>query len=287
MYIRILFIVLTLFIAGATSTYAQWFNTVGGNVHIEGDLDPQVPSGEYFSEEDPLIGNSGIITLTGTDSNMGGGSQSHPSGVVSTGVSPSAFMDVISRYDYNFFVNKFSTHPQYRTVSTPLSMGGCDVDGFIAGGITSGDIIRFTHSGGANMHSGACDLVVDESVIILVDHNITMRFRSVTVNPGRYFMMLSGQNIIMHSNIGSPGAPLPGGPLQGIYIAEGAINVQSSANLIRGAGVFVGQTDFILDRTGGDSTTPAEQFTYAPRFIFSAPSHMKRRRVSRWTNLAP
>ncbi|MBI4137139.1 hypothetical protein HY469_03695 [Candidatus Roizmanbacteria bacterium] len=265
---------------------AQWLNTVSGNVHVEGRLDPNVPTpppNRFFSSSDAVRGESGIITYTDNTTNesdfgANGGSQTDSNWSVNL-PDNSAINRIISRYNFGYYLNKYTgsfaaDHPGHVNINVcnliPLKPPT---------GPQRGDVIRVR--GDFRILGQACDIGIaeNESFILLVDGEVEIRSRTYGVSPNAYFIVIAQGNITFHRNTGSTG-----GSIQGTYVTDSIISLPATANIFRGDGVFIAHSAVDPNRTGPG---PSEQFRYEPRFLINANLGIKRRQVSNWESLNP
>ncbi|MCR4263833.1 MAG: hypothetical protein NUV98_03915 [Candidatus Roizmanbacteria bacterium] len=257
---------------------AQWFNTVSGDVHVEGNLNPRVPAGQFFSAADAGRGASGIVTFT-SRSNTGNGSQTfNPLGMIDLGSAPpppTAMDRLVSRYSYNYFFDKFPTKIPFG----PPRLQGSNIS--VCDSATPHVCIKNTAFQVGN--TGASNFVTipdGETYVFFVNGNLTITRDILNADTDSLIVFIVRGNIIINADSTAPTT------IQGIFIADGNI-ISNGNDRLNVDGIVMAQGLVDLNRISGDAITPAEQFRYTPSFMLSVPDDIKKRRVSSWEILNP
>ncbi len=134
-------------------------------------------------------------------------------------------------------------------------------------------------------------VAADESIVVFINGDLTITNAAgvdhlIEVEPGGFLAFIVSGDIIVNATVGNPVAnnsPV----LDGVYIANGTINIQASGTggdrQFVGAGNFIGWSGVTLSRdlrTGGtgsqNATNPSEVFVFRPDFIENIPARMTR-----------
>ena len=110
-------------------------------------------------------------------------------------------------------------------------------------------------------------VVSGKKYIVLVNGDLQIA-GNVTVATGGFLAVIVNGNITI-----SPGVTA----VHGLYVADGQVITQSSANAANFEGSIVAWTgvDFNRDLGTSNVTTPAEKFTYRPDLLINMPDNMK------------
>lgn len=131
----------------------------------------------------------------------------------------------------------------------------------------------------------------DEEIVVFINGDLTITNGAgvdhlIQVAPGGFLAFIVSGDIIVNATVGNPVAnnsPV----LDGVYIANGTINIQASGTggdrQFVGAGNFIGWSGVTLSRdlrVGGsgsqNATNPSEVFVFRPDFIENIPTRMTR-----------
>ncbi|MBI4130603.1 hypothetical protein HY468_04755 [Candidatus Roizmanbacteria bacterium] len=295
-------ITLTIFIVfPIQSANATWFKTVGGSVHSQQDIDPNIPvpppplpPGDYhFSISDPNIGESGIISAFGNVSNFGQGSESNAAWVIGPSVN-------MLRKAPNAF--NFDHYLQLLGPGNPLPIVGgnplLDPDHYCLmppSGIyyfdasTNGGTINISCPAGSYFGTVASGF----SHIFLID-NGDLNINAV-VQTGRTAGASSFLAFIVDGDINfENGIPtiLGGTPfdetnpnIEGIFISGGMIDVQPFGQPLYLEGIFIGWSE-IRARRNGPPHEVREWFIYRPDLLWYSPLEMRDLTVQ-WNEVFP
>ncbi len=265
-----------------------WWQVIDADVTAGGDLSSDIPTTctgacrAFFS----LPGTGGFpgVPLS-ISSSYGVGAASSLGWDVNT----TAILSKVFNYDY--FFNKLPDDALPGMVEVPSGYGTSSnpiVPGMLADsllGMLGGSKYEgywLIHSNHTLRLSGGTFNLAGNKYIIFVEGNVDIRNPIQLTDGSGFFMIVATGNIIFNSTItaASPN-------IEGIYLANGSINVSSSANQFNGRGSFVGLTGITLARDLADnSAIPAETFTYAPDQIALMPSWFHYRRI-KWKEVAP
>jgi len=140
-------------------------------------------------------------------------------------------------------------------------------------------------------------VAANESFVIFVNGNLTITDpgdaqQLITVAPGGFLAFIVSGDINVDSSVGNNTLTSTATNIEGVYIANGNINIQSKGaaaggdDRFVGAGTFVGWTSVNLDRDFDDgsvrkaenNTKPVELFIFRPDFVQNTPERMTRSR---------
>lgn len=135
-----------------------------------------------------------------------------------------------------------------------------------------------------------------ESYTIFINGNLTIE-NTIDVANGGFLSFIVNGNIFIDPSVCTSGIGDTNGVVEGVYIANGVINIQSTgAGDCRfvGEGSFVGWTGVTMGRDfrdgatqdGWNSANPTELFRYRPDFVLNSPERMKRP-LYQWQEVAP
>jgi hypothetical protein len=272
-----------------TSEREAWWQTVGGDVGSNlSNVVSNIPNSciepvcyPYLSRREGLdLYSSGVITYwSGSNNFGGGGSASQGVGYVAQAKIPTN--RGIEGYDY--FYRQFE-------------MGPNPVDDFALGktGVNKPDPFfappsngrAYYADGSLTLDAGSWDIAPSESVVVFVNGDLVVDTEVNTPLTGFIAFVVSGDITFLGGTavVGSE-TPL----VQGVFIADGNINVNSGTDKFIGEGIFIGWGGVVLSRDFGgldNNTNPTELFIYRPDFVSNAPDAM-RRPVMRWNEVAP
>jgi hypothetical protein len=220
-----------------------WFQTQGGDVHVQGNLSDKIPS----TATDPnlsleLNNYAGVIThLPGGQVSFGQGFSSNDT--AGYWVAPSEYKGKpYSTFD--FFKKKYA-----------MNMAADNFNG----GLPSGNGVYYSSTG--QTLSGSWVLGGNRWVIVLVEGNVTIPM-NITVSSGSFLAIASSGKITFNG---------PVAKAQGMFVAE-TIDTSESNTAFAGEGIFAATT-FSLERDFDDArnnTTPVETFIARPDFLMSS-----------------
>lgn len=143
--------------------------------------------------------------------------------------------------------------------------------------------------------SSPWSITTGQEVIVFVNGNLTFSDignvnQLVTVEDGGFLSFIVSGNITVNENVGNEDLTSTDTNLEGIYIADGTITIDSRGSAAGGddrfvgAGSFIGWTGVSLERdfrSDADTsrllntqTTPSELFIYRPDFVKNIPEAM-------------
>lgn len=166
------------------------------------------------------------------------------------------------------------------------------------GSINPGDAQKPT--GGLNYYYVPGDMTIDqawnvdgETIVIFVGGNLTISdsggveaLIDVRSNPNPFLAFIASGNIIIDETVGNTDPANTTANIEGVFVADGRIIVQSDGDgstqdkRFIGEGTFVGWNGVTLERSfapndAANQTTPAETFRYRPDLIVNTPDTMK------------
>ena len=156
----------------------------------------------------------------------------------------------------------------------------------------------YFHDGDLTINTASWDIASGESLVILVDGNVTIS-SPIQVANGGFLMIVASGNITIDGNLGFDDPTETAGIVEGVYVADGQFIVATLGagvgdKRFNGEGTFVGWNGINLQRDYDDgsgrriynNTSPTEFFTYRPDLLVNAPDSIKRPRYS-WRELNP
>ena len=178
--------------------------------------------------------------------------------------------------------------------------GGSAVSGRYSTG--SGTEIYYFDGGGTQTLNfdgsgiGAFNVASGEKVVVFVNGNL--QFANLDGSPGvldvadgGFISFIVKGDVRFPSSVGrdAGGYGLP--VVEGVFIADGSIDIQGGSRQFVGEGMFVGHTDVSIhpnrDLSGtGNNTDPAAYFVYRPDFLLNAPEEFERSNFE-WREIAP
>jgi len=120
-------------------------------------------------------------------------------------------------------------------------------------------------------------------LIIFIDGNLTIS-ESISVDPGGFLAFIVTGNITISPNVGQADAASLEAAVEGIFIADGQIIIQSDGDndipdkKFVGEGSFIGWSGVSLGRDyegNLNNQNPVELFRFRPDFVINAPEAMK------------
>ncbi len=250
---------------GLTSTIGAWFQTKDGDVHAEGVLSNPLPAGEHCS----LVGDGdspGVISY-GTSCSFGNDSASEEGWLTNSS-------DGGLTYGYDYFDHLISS-PE--SLSENPSIDDLNaLDGFYK---VEGDGNLSLPESSWNVNSSG------QKVVILVPGNLTIKERINLGTNNNFLAFIVGEDITIEGDVTDAGV---NPALEGILIADGTIEIESSANVFTGKGMFVGWEGFSLGRDleGDNGDTPAETFIFSPELWINTPLEIQQASYT-WQEIAP
>ena len=287
---------------------ASWFQTVGGDVHANnggGGILPAIRnplssicSGAckpYTSLRDTLstINSSGIISYNNgsVDTWSDYGKQTYN-------------LDEDDRHllvdsnhnkpieNFAYFWRRFELRPQ--------EVGGVsddfEFDYYDAAKPTDPPLDNrpaYYHPGDMTISSSPWNVGVGEKLTIFVDGNLTIE-NTTTVTPGGFLAFIVKGDIIFPATFGDPDPAATAALVQGVFIANGTIDVQSLGGTNQdlkfiGEGTFAGLSGVQLSRdyhNTANNQNPTELFRFRPDFLINLPQDMKKPLYT-WRPVAP
>lgn len=306
-----------------TQVGRNWFQIMGGDVNGSNQsnafIDPittqcTVPTCQPY----PLLPTVGgttsqqgaLLTPTIAGSNVDvsdqGGYQSTPVGPVGSSYSVKTGASIACKENYNYFFRLYSLGLE-GTTQAPK-------EDFVAPANNPASAqkpsVPSLNTSGAYYHSG--DMTIDnnwtlsgsESYVIFVNGNLNFTTDAhVTMPSGTFIAFIVSGNIVIDPTIGSADPTSTTGVLQGAYIANGNITVQTGGSgAVTNEKKFVGEGTFaacgvisllrdyrnspsvIYGKT--NNSYPASLIIYRPDLVVSTPEKMKRPIIN-WKEIAP
>ncbi len=185
----------------------------------------------------------------------------------------------------------------YAYFASRYSIGFNPIDDFVTAGPTNA--LKPTYDESKKYYYRDGDLTIQqpwnvasgETYVIFIDNgNLNLTDPSavgqlITVEEGGFLAFIVSGDIIIDDNVGNAVLTSTTTNLEGVFIADGTITVESAASGDKhfiGAGSFVGWTNVSLERdyeNVDNDTYPTETFFFRPDFIRYTPSDMKRSQV--------
>lgn len=260
--------IVALFLSAAVPASANWFQTVNGDVHTNGQLNSGTSTAlpaPWFSAQHASYGESGIISSTDDTPEVQGGSETATARSADW-MLENTVNNVVVSYNFSYF------HDNLRNSGSP---GGnpnsyCINPGLASGIYYFGDsqpVVLVCPGVGNIFNVGA-----GRWYVFLVDGNITVS-DEVRVPQNSFLMFVSSGSITV-SPVVPAGTPAQAA-VQGVYIADRVFSIpQSGNNRIYLEGIFVAHNatnSFSLLRSVLNQTQPAETFTFRPAFLLTMP----------------
>jgi len=245
------------------SQAAPWFQGTVGNIHTEGDLNGNVPPGNYISAVDIAVGDSGLVTYNGLVVNIGNGSESDADWDFQE-----SYSGTINTYNYSYFKSKIIDQSEF-------------LDNTLSSSNRPGTDGAYFHNGDLTTESPQFAIPANRNLVFLVDGNLNIDGRLEVNNSSFLAFIVSGDIIISSSLSGSFNNP----DIQAVLIADGQIQTGNSANRLFMQGVFVSWAGFDLQRTY-DGGNAAENFIYTPNFFVNAPTYLRQSETT-WREIKP
>lgn len=289
---------------------SPWWQTKGGNVYAKDSISSTIPDtcpaagvgvcDPYFITQNGTDQYSGGIAITGGNSTSsiaveGYYTDRDPD---TSGNQPRS-VDVShannQKEDYAYFAGLFDS-ASATDISTN-DTGSGTLTTLPTGGQTFGsdNTEVYTYVGDLTLDFDTTQTVTGKKMVILVNGNVTIQgtpnTRAVDVANGAFFGLITSGNINIDETIGNTSATATTSVLEGVYVADGDLNIENYADdSIRdlkfvGEGTFVGHTAINLNRDYDNTsnpidkalnnTNPIEVFVYRPDFVTNIPSILK------------
>ena len=268
-----------------TNQQEAWWQSVGGDVGSNlGNVVSDIPSTcvepicyPYLSRG--ALDSSGVITFWLGNYDFSDGSASEGVDYVAEAKIP------VNRgiEGYDFFYRQFEMGIE---PDDDFGIAGQSKTGVEKPGSGPLNERAYYSDGDLTLNGGSWGMVPTESVVVFVDGDLVVDTDITTPLTGFIAFVVSGDITFLGGDADSTSeTPF----VQGVFIADGSINVNSGTEKFIGEGIFIGWGGVVLSRDFGDAsnnTDPAELFIYRPDFVSNAPDAM-RRPVMRWNEVAP
>ena len=275
----------------------KWVQISGGDVHAQLDFSNPLPASceasgtcnPYTAIRDTLgsANSSGIVSYSGSGapdfwSEAGDQTRNVSEDVSGRVANPNPFQ---RQRGYHTFLRSFEMpiQPQNGDFINPSSITKPSAAPINQKAyFNQGDVII----------DSAWNVTSGESFTIFIDGALTIN-QPVTVDPGGFLAFVTSQDITINPNLGQADHTSTDAVVEGIYIADGALNINSAnsgkdAKFI-GEGTFVGWSGVNLGRDFRgieNNQYPPQLFTYRPDLFLNAPDGFKLTKVY-WQELAP
>jgi hypothetical protein len=270
----------------------HWFQTQGGDVHVEGTIQSYVPStvaasNQFFNlNSNPLdIATTypGLITYVGLDNyDFYSGS--------TLGMERSSTKQWLADSPFNPYIlaGKTTYASYYQKLGSPVDNNfGDPAENYPA--LPYDTNIFYSDIDVTIAGVNSWNIPANKKVIVLINSDLNISLDDgygITVEPGGFLAFIVKENINIGDQVGN---------LQGIYIAEGTIETaeEGAGKPFTGEGLFYGKTGVILARDLGDdcsemcnADTPAELFTFNPDLVINSPYELWTSKID-WQEVAP
>jgi hypothetical protein len=240
-----------------------WWQTVGGDVGANsGHVTSILPDPVIFASMSDFGMDDGVLLYdNGYNLNWGSTPRKFSDRNLISGATGTPFDDLgDNKEGYDHFSRLLSSEIQ--TLTLP-------VDASIPSGV------YFT---GSALPIGGFILDGNKKVVLLVNNSVTIT-GNITVVDGSFFAVIAKNDITIQPGVLN---------VQGIYIADGDIDVGTGSLAFEGQGMFIGWNSVIMQRDLGalNATTPAEFFIYRPDLLINAPDEF-RQSTYEWREVAP
>ncbi len=275
-----LLIIALLYMQAAPSVSAHWFQTVGGDIHVNGQLDMGTPTdpNRFASIINPLFpnrGDSGVISIDASG-DAGAGSQSPPSGI--QWVVPDTPNTRIPQYQsyFNRFTPFGSETP--RPYNPPNHAQFCLTPPPANGvwWLTSSNIIINGCGGATNTLS----IGPNRYYVFLVDSHIVIH-NKIDIDPTSFVMFIAGGDISVSNSV-LGGGSLLNPDIEGVFMADGEFVTQNRIDQLFLEGAFIAHSGFDLGRRSpNEAGLPAETFIHNPAYLLRMPNTLRERMRTR------
>lgn len=272
-------------VASSSVTVSQpnpWWQSSDGDVVAQGSISSNVVSGQYLLENSG--GQPGIAVYQGSLSNSPGNLS------VTNWRTNTNYQGPVYNYAYFDEIKPDAVDPEI-LFSTASNGDFASSSKPALGGY------YWYRSDGSLAINGDVLIPAGRKVILLVNQGslyINGKIQLADLDTS-FFMVIVGQdsgggqgNIVVDSAI-TEVAPTPA--IEGLYLADGIFYTTTTGGtdtqlIVRGS--VVAQGGFSLGRSlgGGNSTDPAEMFTYSPEVVLNYPAALTPKRVI-WREVAP
>lgn len=252
-----------------------WWQVVDGDVQTNGDLNSNIPSGDYFN----LAGLGGFPGVA-----KYGGSTS----LSSVNVSEKGWLANSSYTPSNNKVQNYAYFKRFIPSEVTLNQIPSDsIEGsfFESGGVESEGYFWYEYDGGVTGPT----LSITSSINLPVGRKVIIFATNADLNIEADISYTSGESLLTVLVSGDIAIDGDVENLQGFFLADGDISTGSSSNAFYFKGSIASQGSLILQRDLGDPlnlTTPAEVFEYDPTGIFLFPPKLSIEKT-RWKEVAP
>lgn len=252
---------------------AIWFQTVGGDVHSNGDINMGIFSipVPYFSLDTigaRFLGSSGVITHdpAGTvDVGLGSETADQPPGTGMDWVRPQ-INDQLAEYNFGYF--------ERLLVPDSVTIGGNMCHGLTARIYRINGTLNIDCPG---VGSRFDPIGNDRQLIFLVTGDINIR-SEMDIGPEEFVIFISQGSITFDSALGGT---VDDPAVEGVFIADGNISTSTGATPLFAEGVFIAHgnpidliDDFNLERNSGDAV-PSETFIHNPSLLLNMPRELR------------
>lgn len=288
------------------TTHAGWWQAVGGNVQAMSSggtalLDP-IPVATCTTAEDcvPAMSKKDLtdtedsagIAITGGGTIDSSDEQGSSQGYITDRASQAFAVGTApkTRENYDYFYRLYSlgnnptTSPDFAGSADDASKPSTTLDGQRA----------YFNEGNLTIQR-RWSVVDGEKLVIFVHGDLIIDDPSgagnlIEVQPGGFLSFIVSGNILIKNTVGNADPASTNTNIEGVYIADGTLTVETKTaagggdNHFVGAGTFVGWGGVDLQRDysdGGDrkaenNTQPTETFIFRPDFIQNLPERMKK-----------
>ena len=256
-----------------TMGVAAWFGGAGGDMTAIGPLRSMVGPTKLFIR-DP----AGVAWAGGT-LDLGGQSASTPGWAMSNSPLSSLLVS-----DYNFAYLK----GQILAGINPTTITAVDTTS-LTSGVTDAAGIHYVRTSGDIDVASNID-IGDNKVVWLAEGGDINLKANINLNDNKGLLVIvTDGNINIDPGIGNttlvdPATLTP--HLEGIFIADGAVNTGSGNNQLRIDGSVVGLSGVNLQREKISLLYPVEYFVFRPDLVMNMPSSLLRKNLQ-WQELAP
>lgn len=257
------------------SSGLPWWQVSGGSVMTFGGVTSLVGQNQQFIKDAPgvVISGTGNVFLNGQDASAN-------KWVVTDGL---LSQKVSYRYDYDYVSGRIIS-----TIKPAVSPNLAAAANDLKVGSTENGVYYVQVTGNLDIN-GDLNFGSDKVVVLVTgDANIKGKI-NFTKNQGLFALYVKG-NINIDPSIGTvSGAGInPNGlptHLEGLYLAQGAINTGVAASQLRLEGAFIGIGGVNLQRKL-NSAWPSEYFVFRPDILINLPKQLLRQNHI-WQELAP
>jgi len=252
-----------------------WFQTKGSDVHGNAEVSSSIPN---TCQPDPACQPYLSLALDGYNGLVSSGGSVNWGDGLGTGQVDNWYVENenidFSGYGYQYFSDLIESPTEIG--GNPLSSDLNSLDGsYIVGG--DGNLI---------LPNSPWNVAAGQKVVIFVPGSLTIKKRiNLGTNKNNFLAFIVHGDINVEGNVTDSGV---NPALEGVFISDGTINIETSSNVFTGKGIFVGLTDVTLGRDLGsdNDNTAAETFIYRPDFFMNAPDEFKKARYT-WKEVAP